>query len=81
MQDFTTRIFIEEGFHAKFVFNGIYTVNGVRYHVSVTDINGQTYAFNMEEKNGKWTIIDGPKVPDWIVTLENKLEEAILKNG
>ena len=81
MQDFTKRIAIQEGFKPEFLFNQIYTVHGVRYYVSVKDKDRRTLAFNMEEKNGRWKIVDAPKVPDWIINIEDKLEEAILKSG
>jgi hypothetical protein len=80
MHDFTKRILISKGFTAEFLFNHIFTFNGVRYYVSVTDGKGQTLGFNMEKKYGRWKIIDAPKVPGWIMNIEEQLEDAISEN-
>ena len=80
MQNFTRRIAVDQNFNPEFFFNRIYTVHGMRYHISVMDGNGQTFAFNMEQKNGSWKIIDAPKLPDWIITIESKLQDAIEKS-
>src|SRR5690349_11681999 len=73
MQNFTKQIAVDTGFSAQFSFHQIYKVNGSYYHVSVSDDTGQNFAFSMELKNGKWKIINAPKVPRWIMTQETKL--------
>ena len=49
MQTFSKRVTIEPGFDPEFHFTKIYTINGVRFHVSVRDAE-LPYAFNMELK-------------------------------
>jgi len=64
MQSFTKSIAIDYKFKPEFHFSRIYTISKVRYHVAVKDFNSQSFAFNMEERNGNWQIIDAPKLPD-----------------
>ena len=73
MQNFTKQIAVDTAFNAQFFFHEICKVNGSYYHVSVSDGTGQNFAFSMEIKNGKWKIINAPKVPNWIMTQEKKL--------
>ena len=79
MHNFSKRISIEAGFSLEFLFNRIYTADDIRYHVSVMDRNGNYY-FTMEQSNGAWRIVNAPKVPDWIMGVEKKLENAIIEN-
>ena len=62
----------------QFVFDRIFTVNGAHYHVSVVDDKGRSQFFNMQFKKDEWVIIDAPKVPDWIMGLQNELSKAII---
>jgi hypothetical protein len=80
MQNFSKRILIENGFNPEFFFNRMYTVNGINYHVSVVDRYRQAYFFNMEQTSDRWRIVNAPKVPDWIMNIEKKLEEAIFES-
>jgi hypothetical protein len=80
MPNFTKRILVRDKFNPEFLFNRIYTVDGVRYHVSVMDADRHVFAFNMEEKYGRWKIINAPKIPDWIMNIEKELEDAIFEN-
>jgi hypothetical protein len=34
----------------------------------------------MQAREGKWQIINAPKVPDWIIAVEKQLEGAIYRN-
>jgi hypothetical protein len=62
-----------------FYFNRIYTVNGVKYHVSAQD--GISYYFMMKERNGSWIIdVDKDGIPDWIMEVEKELERAIYEH-
>jgi hypothetical protein len=80
MQSFTKRIPVEKGFSPEFFFTRIYTVNSVHYHISVMDKSGHSHFFTMEQKNEQWKIINAPKIPDWIVRIEEQLEEAITES-
>ena len=80
MQTFSTRITVEPEFDPPFCFTKIYTLQGVRFHVSVTDIEDQTWAFNMVLKNLEWKIVNAPLVPCWILDIEQRLQEIILCN-
>ena len=79
MQTFSKRVTIEPGFEPEFHFTKIYCTQGVRFHVSVSN-EDMTYAFNMELKPLGWKIINAPKVPCWIVDVENQLQEIIFSN-
>jgi hypothetical protein len=80
MQSISVHITIEASFKPEFFFNRIYTVDGVRYHVSVIDTERKSWFFGMQERGGKWQIINAPKVPDWIIDVEKQLELAIYNN-
>ena len=80
MQTFSKRIAVEPGFEPAFFFTKIHTVQGVRFHVSVIDMEGHAWAFNMLLKNLEWKIINAPQVPSWIMDIENQLQEIILDN-
>ena len=80
MKDFSKEICITNNFCPEFIFNGLHTIAASRYYISVLDDERHSYFFNMEEKGGSWKIIDAPKVPDWIMAIEKKLEDAIFEN-
>jgi hypothetical protein len=64
----------------KFVFNSIYTANGIKFHVSVLsafDNRRRAIFFNMECKETKWHIVNAPKVPQWITKFEAELANEI----
>ena len=77
---FTKRIEVEKGY-VSFYFNRIYTVEGVRYYVSVIDPNTKRVVmFQMHEKEGKWSILHFLDYPFWIVQLEAQLSEIIINH-
>ena len=43
----------------EFSFTRMFTITGVRYHVSAANV-GNIYSFEMEEQKGVWRIIDVP---------------------
>ena len=78
MEDFDSLISID-GVSHHFCFRLVVKEPQVRYHISVTDKKKKRYYFEMEEGfEGKWRIIDAPKVPAWIHAVEEKLSKAIL---
>ena len=80
MQTFSKRVTVEPEFDPAFHFTKIYTIQGVRFHVSVTDMEDQAWAFSMVSKNLEWKIINGPLVPCWIMDIEEQLQDIILCN-
>jgi hypothetical protein len=72
MRDFSKHIHVDQNFYPEFLFHVLHAALGKqRYHVSVTGRNKQNVFFTMEKRSGgSWTIIDAPKVPDWIMTIE-----------
>jgi len=76
---FTKRIQTQNGF-VNFYFNRIYTVEGIRYHVSCFDKSSKVYMFNMAEIAGQWLLSHQSKVPQWIKKLGAELETAILES-
>ena len=79
MQTFTKRVLIEPGFNPAFFFTKIYTIKGVRFHVSVIDMDNLNYNFNIELRSLEWKIINAPELPDWIINIEEQLQEIILE--
>lgn len=78
MPQFTKHIQTERGM-IPFYFNRIYTVNGTKYHVTVRD-GKSTHYFMMGDGNGQWHFSDITFLPDWVMVLERKLEEAIIEH-
>ena len=80
MQTFSKCVTVEPRFDPKFHFTKIFSTQGVRFHVSVIDMEDHPYSFDMVLKNLEWKIVNAPKVPDWIISVEKKLREIILEN-
>jgi len=81
MNDFTKTIRVHKNFTAEFVFQILHTTSADQYYVSVQDEGRQRCVFTMEQRPDlSWKIIDAPKVPQWLMEIETRLEEAILKN-
>ena len=78
--DFCHQLLVGGLLHS-FYFQRVLKTGGVRYYVSVADSNTRQHHFETAETfEGKWKIIDAPKVPDWIHSLEEELGKAILSN-
>ncbi|MGZ5190866.1 MAG: hypothetical protein ACXWCZ_07570 [Flavisolibacter sp.] len=76
MPHFAKRI-LSGGSSPEFHFNRIFTVSGLRYHVSVKSISNKSHYFMMQEKNGNWMFSDDSAIPQWILQVENELQKAI----
>jgi len=61
-------------------FNEYYSPNGIRYFVFARDQNGDSYSFNMEEKNDEWRIINAPRIQDLFLNNEKKFSDAIIEH-
>ena len=79
MQHFTKRIEVNDSYYG-FYFNRIYTVEGVRYHISVVDKERKAHSFNMMEKKGVWVLVKPETCPEWIAKLEPTLSGIIHEN-
>jgi hypothetical protein len=79
MPHFTKRIATDFD-NPEFIFNRIFTVSGVRYHVSVKDKDRKAFFFTMQEKGGEWYIIEVTNPPNWITDLEAELSQAIIEH-
>ena len=75
---FSARIKTSQGY-LTFYFNRIFTADGVRYHVSVLGNNKKSLMFNMEEKEGRWYLVNPSNCPDWLVNVEPLLSDKIEK--
>lgn len=64
-----------------FSFLRIYTVDGVKFFVSVIEGATKSYHFTIQKRGDGWKIDDAPKVPDWIMALEPEFALAIDENG
>jgi hypothetical protein len=79
MQHFTKRITIGQSF-LNFYFNKIFTVEGIRYHVSVVGTDKKAYSFNMELKENDWVLSNPRNCPSWITDLEKEFSQTINDN-
>jgi hypothetical protein len=75
---FRTNIQTIDGVTPDFHFHKIYTVSGVRYHVTVIR-DGELYHFSMAENGSGWKIINAPQLPQWILDIEKQIEAIIPK--
>jgi hypothetical protein len=64
-----------------FHFNRLFTPKGIKYHVAVLDEEQRHIFFNMEVDKGHWHIVNAPKIPDWLLQLENELSQAIIDHN
>ncbi|HWI93069.1 MAG TPA: hypothetical protein VNT20_17450 [Flavisolibacter sp.] len=81
MKDFARFIPLQNGLTAQFVFSALHCSSGCKYFVTVNRTNGQSYMFTMKPLDAKsWKIVDAPKLPEWIMAMESRLEGAILEN-
>lgn len=78
MSNFTKKLMTDFGF-AVFIFNRIYTVEGLRYYISVNDYNYNSYFFRMKAIGGKW-IIGDKNVPEWILSIQKELSDSIIEH-
>ena len=62
-----------------FHFNRIYTVDGIRYHLSVKTALRVSHYFMMQEKEGGWYFSNSKILPIWLIEMERMLEKAILE--
>jgi len=79
MPHFTKRLKTDFG-NPEFFFNRVFTVAGVRYHVSVHDEKRKVHFFNMNGKTGEWHIVTDVKTPEWIMNLQSQLSDAIIEH-
>ena len=80
MSYFTKKIHCKHnGFH-EFSFNGIDTIDGLKFHITVLCDSCQHVHFTMHECKGGWEFINAPQPPQWILHLENELSRAINDN-
>jgi hypothetical protein len=80
MGSFTRQVKTEEG-KLEFTFLRVFTTNGVRYYVTVTDNHHKPFLFHMEEQNEEWKIVDDQNIPEWILRVEDQLCGAIIESG
>ena len=63
-----------------FKFSKVFISSGVKYYVTaINQEDNKTLLFQMEERNGKWTIVDAPKVPGNLHKISHMLHDTILK--
>lgn len=77
MPDFSELIFVEPSLSIEFFFHKINMPRANRYHISTRDKEGSYCSFDMEYNSNRWKIIDAPKVPEWVIAVERRLEEII----
>jgi hypothetical protein len=81
MTEFSKIIFLpEKKVTSEFLFHELKSVGEIRYGVTVRENNGDSLFFNMERRyNGSWKIINAPKLPNWILSIEKLLQDVILE--
>jgi hypothetical protein len=79
MPHFAKRI-LSGGSSPEFLFNRIFTISGICYHVSVKSISNKNHYFMMHEKNGSWMFSDEGILPQWIRDLGTQLQTAIIEH-
>ena len=82
MSDFKKKILIKGLGLVEFNFTHIFNGEGIIYFVGVMGKDLKAYSFNMKsgkinENEKEWKINDAPKVPDWIMSAEKQLSDAI----
>ena len=62
---------------SEFYFTRIYSVNGIRYHISVLNPSTMSHHFTMEKNCNAWKFTNRELLPQWILTQEETLSEEI----
>lgn len=76
-------MFFTKGLHNQaagsfqFYFNKFYSSKGIRFHVYFSTPHNKFYRFIMYEHSGVWKIIQTNEVPDWVMSFEAELSNAI----
>ena len=73
---FTRQIKTEWGYFT-FYFNKVYSVDGVRYHVSFNDKDRKVVVFQMYLIDSLWSITNPVNCPEWLINLQQFLSEII----
>jgi hypothetical protein len=79
MSYFTKKLYNNQAGFAEFHFNGLDTIYGRKFHVTVLCDSCQHVHFTMKESRGGWEIINAPQPPQWIVSFENDLSRSIIE--
>ena len=75
---FIKHILIENRY-LRFSFNEIYSLEGMRYYISVVGADHKVYHFNMKELLGSWKLIHPEECPNWIVLNEDLFSTVIIE--
>ena len=60
-----------------FYLNRMHTVKGLAVHISVHDSNHTLHYFLIRKINDDWFFEETDNLPEWIIVLENKLNDTI----
>jgi len=61
-----------------FHFSLVQTPQGESYYVSI--LEKPSFLFQVKKANGRWRIVDAPKVDQWLHSLEAELHSVIESN-
>ena len=76
MSCFVKRIHTEGGLRYLFFYR-YQTLVSVNFHVSVTEKHQRTAIYQLKNSEGKWKLKEPALCPDWLMTIEDKLDAAI----
>jgi hypothetical protein len=80
MPHFTKRFITYDG-SVRFTFSRIFTANGIIYFLSFIDNDHKAQSFHMvQNKQGRWEILDKIIFPEWLQKLEKELSQAIVEH-
>ncbi len=71
MKSFSRAVHLNEKLF-RVSFNEIYVSAGNKYFATITGKDGGLYSFEMKEIDGKWRIVNAPKLPGFITNNEEK---------
>jgi hypothetical protein len=77
MSYFTRKLYTKQTGFMEFSFNGIDTISGTKFHITVLCDSCQHIHFLMQECKGGWEFINAPLPPQWVLNFENELSRAI----
>lgn len=80
MPSFSQKISVPKTGTYTFTFTRIYTVDGIRYFVTVTDEGQKMHQFFMRQIEESWILVDTHNLPDWLIALEFEFEKVILNH-
>jgi hypothetical protein len=77
MSVLTNKVSLPQGGYLNFMYSRMFTVNGERYFIAISDSKNVSYIFYLKQELGSWIIEERKELPLWVIGLENQFGKII----